>query len=130
SFAMTIRKALSNAFVDDVRQLGFDRVVELVSERKDARYRLVVELFHDGNVVLVKGDTIAAALRHQSWATREVRPGAPWLAPPARPDPYLMTDEEFARRVRASNADAVRTLATEANLGGALAEEVCARAGV
>ncbi len=130
AFVMNLRKHLANAFVDDVRQHGFDRVVELVSNRKDGVYVLVVELFHDGNVVLVKDDRIVTALAHQSWATREVRPGVEWTPAPARADPSTLSLEEFAAKVRASNADAVRTLATEGNLGGAFAEEVCAQAGV
>ena len=130
SFAMQLRKHLANGFVDDVRQHGFDRVVELMSNRKDGRYVLVVELFHDGNVVLVKDDRIVMPLVHQSWSTREVRPGVDWVPAPARADPGALAREEFAQRVRASNADAVRTLATEVNLGGPFAEEVCARAGV
>lgn len=129
-FVMQLRKALENAFVDDVRQHGFDRMVEFVHNRKDASYTLVVEMFHDGNVVLVKDGKILSPLAHQSWSTREVRPGAPWVPPPARADPSLFTDEEFASKFRASTADLVRTLATEINLGGPLAEEVCARAGV
>ena len=130
SFIMQIRKHLANAFVDDVRQHGFDRIVEIVSNRKDGTYVLVVELFHDGNVVLVKDDRIVTPLMHQSWATREVRPGAEWVPPPARTDPATLAREDFAARMRGSNADAVRTLATEMNLGGAFAQEVCAQAGV
>lgn len=130
SFVMQLRKHLANAFVDDVRQHGFDRVLEFVSNRKDGRYVLVVELFADGNVVLVKDDRIVTPLFHQSWASREVRPGADWTPPPARADPGTLTEDEFRARVRGSNADAVRTLATEINLGGALAEEVCSHAGV
>ncbi|HEX2021887.1 MAG TPA: ribosome rescue protein RqcH, partial [Candidatus Thermoplasmatota archaeon] len=129
-FVMQIRKHLANAFVDDVRQHGFDRVIEFVSRRKDGTYVLVVELFHDGNVVLVKDDRIVSPLFTQSWATREIRPGAEWVPPPARVDPAALSREEFAARMRQSNADAVRTLATEMNLGGAVAEEVCALAGV
>ena len=130
SFVMQLRKHLANAFIDDVRQHGFDRIVEFVSNRKDGVYVLVVELFSDGNVILVKDDRIVTPLMHQSWATREVRPGAEWVPPPARADPATFSREDFMARVRGSNADAVRTLATEVNLGGAFAQEVCAKAGV
>lgn len=130
SFVMHLRKNLGNAFVDDVRQHGFDRIIEFVSNRKDGTYVLVCEMFRDGNVVLVKDDRIVMPLTHQSWASREVRPGAEWVPPPARVDPGAISEDEFIAKLRASNADAVRTLATEINLGGAFAEEVCARAGV
>jgi predicted ribosome quality control (RQC) complex YloA/Tae2 family protein len=130
SFVMQLRKHLANGFVDEVRQHHFDRIVELVFNRKDGRYVLVVELFHDGNVVLVKDDRILVPLMHQSWSSRQVRPGADYVPPPSRTDPFAITAEEFAARVQASTSDAVRTLATELNLGGQYAEEVCARAGV
>lgn len=130
SFVMQLRKHLTNGFVDDVRQHGFDRIIEIVSNRKDGRYVIAIELFSDGNVVLVKDDRILTPLFTQSWASREVRPGVAWTPPPARADPAGIAPEEFREKVRASNADAVRTLATEANLGGPLAEEVCAVAGV
>ncbi|HUR68141.1 MAG TPA: ribosome rescue protein RqcH [Candidatus Thermoplasmatota archaeon] len=130
SFIMQLRKHLANGFIDDVRQHGFDRIVELVSQRREGRYVIVVELFADGNVVLVKDDRIVTPLFTQSWASREVRPGVEWVPPPARADPAALEGEEFRAKVRASNADAVRTLATEINLGGPLAEEVCSQAGV
>lgn len=130
SFVMQLRKNLANAFVDDVRQHGFDRVVEFVSNRKDGTYVLVVEMFRDGNVVLVKDDRIVTPLFHQSWASRQVRPGAEWVPAPARVDPAALSEDEFFEKMRASNADLVRTLATEINLGGAFGEEVCAQAGL
>lgn len=144
SFVMQLRKHLANGFVDEVRQHHFDRIVEFVSKRREGTYLLVVELFADGNVVLVKDDSdgsadpstprprgrIVTPLVAQSWASREVRPGAEWVPPPARLDPTTLARDEFHQKVRASNADAVRTLATEVNLGGPLAEEVCAQAGV
>src|SRR5688500_6693791 len=48
SFVMQLRKHLAGGFVDDVRQHGFDRILEIVSRRKDGTYVLVVELLHDG----------------------------------------------------------------------------------
>ena len=130
SFVMNLRKHLANGFVDDVRQHGFDRVVEIVSNRREGRFLVVAELFGDGNAILVKDDRIVTPLRTESWAHRQVRPGVEWVPPPARLDPAAMPREELRAKVRASNADAVRTLATEVNLGGPLAEEVCAQAGV
>lgn len=130
SFVMQLRKHLANGFVDEVRQHGFDRLVEIVSNRREGKYVIAIEMFGDGNVILVKDDRIVQPLAHQSWASREVRPGAEWVPPPARADPATFGEQEFRDRFRASNADAVRTLATEINLGGALAEEVCAQAGV
>lgn len=128
--AMTLRKHLSGARVVGVRQVGIDRVVEIELTRKEGTFLLVSEFFHDGNVILVKDGRIVTALAQQSWATREVRPGAEFRLPPARDDPRLMDVESFRRKMRASDADVVRTLATELGLGGGWAEEITARAGL
>ena len=130
TFVMNLRKHLANGFVDDVRQHGFDRIIEIVSQRREGKYVIVAELFAEGNVVLVKDDRIVTPLRTESWAHRQVRPGVEWVPPPTRADPATLSREDFRARVRGSKADAVRTLATEANLGGPFAEEVCAQAGV
>lgn len=170
SFAMQLRRQLSGARLDAVRQHHFDRVVEMDLLRGEDLFTLVVELFHDGNVILVKRPSpsaaaapeaaastggpsegrartkgasaaaapegvegegkIVAALMQQSWATREVRPGAEFRHPPPRTRPGNLPYEDFRARVLGSSSDAVRTLATEFNLGGQYAEEVCTRAGV
>lgn len=163
SFAMQLRRQLAGARLDAVRQHHFDRVVEMDLVRGEDLMTLVVELFHDGNVILVKrppaetvraagaGERegrvegrgegsageggggegkIVAALMQQSWATREVRPGADFKHPPPRTRPGGVDYGAFRERVLASSSDAVRTLATEFNLGGQYAEEVCTRASV
>ncbi|HLE96068.1 MAG TPA: NFACT family protein, partial [Candidatus Thermoplasmatota archaeon] len=130
SFSMQLRRQLSGGRVAAVRQHHFDRVLEVDIERAEGGFTLVVELFHDGNVILVREGRILAALLQQSWATREVRPGAEFRHPPPRTMPSSLTYDEFRARLLASDADAVRTLATEFNLGGSYAEEVCALADV
>lgn len=129
-FAVTLRKHLANGFVRAVRQHGFDRVVVVDVEKKDARYELVVELFHDGNVVLVREGKIVATLVRQQFAHRTVRPGSPYEFPPERLDPRGVSKAAFETRLLASNVDVVRALAVEMNLGGTLAEDVVARAGL
>lgn len=130
NFAVSLRKHLGGGFVRGVRQHAFDRVVVVDVERKEGRYELVVELFHDGNAVLVREGKILATILQQAFAHRTIRPGVPYEFPPERVDPRRLTEAAFESRVRASKADVVRTLATEINLGGLYAEEVCARAGV
>jgi len=129
-FAMSLRRHLSGGRVIGIRQHAFDRVLEIEIERKEGVFTLVLEFFSDGNLILSKGGKIIVPLSHQSWATREIRPGADLVFPPERIDPFTITREAFREKVRGSTSDAVRTLATELNLGGQWAEEICARAGV
>ena len=56
SFAMTLRKHIGNARLVSVRQEGFDRVLYLKFEHGRGSVILVIEMFRDGNVILVDGD--------------------------------------------------------------------------
>jgi predicted ribosome quality control (RQC) complex YloA/Tae2 family protein len=138
-FSMRLRRTLGGGRVLDVRQLPFDRVLEIdVGKRDDEVFTIVIELFHDGNVVLVEQDEasgegwgrIVACMRHQEWSHRTIRPGQRYLPPPDRLDPFAMDLASFRERFAASDTDAVRTLAVEFNLGGTYAEEVCQRTDV
>lgn len=129
-FAAGLRRHLAGARIAGAAQAGFDRVVEITLARAAGDLLLVVELFHDGNVIVVRDGRILACLTSQAFAHRTVRPGAGYERPPARLDPFTLAREDFEARVRAGGTDAVRTLAVELNLGGPYAEEVCARAHV
>ena len=129
SFASQLRKHLSNARVTAVSQHGCDRIIEL-SLQKEEDSRLIIELFGDGNVVLVKGGAIAALFRRKKMKHRELKPKGAYDYPPATIDARTVGEETFIEALKASNADLVRTLATRINLGGDYSEEVCLRAGV
>ena len=52
-FAMVLRKHLNNSRLVSVEQYGFDRVIELTFEHGGGLLSLVIELFRDGNVLLL-----------------------------------------------------------------------------
>ena len=130
SFASFLRKYIDNARVGKVRQVGFDRIVEMELSKSDGDYRLIFEMFGGGNVLLVKDGTILNCLVQKTWKDRKTRPGEPYLMPKTRFDPTDSSEEDFLRSFRASDSDCVRTLATSVNLGGQYAEEVCKRVGI
>lgn len=130
SFASYLRKYIDNARVGKVRQVGFDRVVEMELSKSDGDYRLIFEMFGGGNVLLVKDGTILNCLVQKTQRDRKTRPGEPYVTPKPRFDPTESSEQDFAINFRASDADTVRTLATAVNLGGQYAEEVCCRAGI
>lgn len=130
-FAMALRKHLGGGRVFKVEQVGFDRVVVVWVQRRDGEYRIVFELFGDGNCVIVRPDgKILVPLVPESWAHRTIRSGAPYQPPPARADPWTFDEAAFVAHAREGNRDLVRALALAAGLGGAPAEEVVARAGL
>lgn len=130
SFATFLRKYIDNARIGTVRQVGFDRVVEMQLFKADGEYQLIFEMFGGGNVLLVKEGKIVNCLIQKTMRDRATRPGEDYLAPKPRFDPTSSSEEEFISCFRSSDADTVRTLATAVNLGGQYAEEVCVRYGI
>lgn len=128
-FAMMLRKRIANARISAVRQQGFDRIAVLSLEKED-KFDLVLELFAEGNIVLVKDGTIVQPLTSHTWKHRDIRARKPFLYPPPVPDPAVLTAEEFLRLLHSSDTDIVRTIATKLNTGGRYSEEICARAGI
>ncbi|PKK86501.1 MAG: hypothetical protein CVT48_00765 [Thermoplasmata archaeon HGW-Thermoplasmata-1] len=134
TFAMTCRKYLSGGRVESVTQHDFDRVAEIGISRKDGTYRLIIEMFGDGNAIVVGPQgKILQPLRSESWAHRQVRAGREYVPPPERTNPFALNRGDFLARVAdaaAQGRDAVRFLALDLNLGGQYAEEVALRAAV
>ena len=128
-FAMMLRKRVSNARIIDVRQQGFDRIAVISLEKED-KYDLVLEMFGDGNVVLVKDGVIVQPLTSHTWKHRDVRAKKEFSFPPAVPVPMSMEPKDLVAILSSSDTDLVRTLATKLNIGGRYSEEICARAGL
>lgn len=130
TFASFLRKYIDNARIGKVRQVGFDRIVEIELTKSDGEYRLVLEMFGGGNVLLLKDGVILNCLVQKTYRDRKTRPNEPYVMPKARFDPTSSSEADFLASFRSSDADAVRTLATAVNLGGQYAEEVCTRVGI
>jgi len=131
NFAKMIRNRMQGATFAGAEQHGFDRIVRLEFERDDANTTIVAELFGDGNVaVLDENASVVDSLRTVRLHSRTVAPGAQYEYPEARVDPLALSREAFGEHMDASDTDVVRTMATQLDLGGEYAEELCARAGV
>lgn len=126
SFSMLMRKHLMNGRFVDVRQHGFDRIITLDFETGDGLRSLVIEMFRDGNVLLLDSEgVIIQPLTNVKYAKRVLKRGENYEFPPAQVDPRTLTVKELAPLLAASDADIVRTLASRANLAGAYAEAIC-----
>lgn len=129
-FAVNLRKYLTNCRISAVYQQEFDRIVVLEMEKGPNQYKVIIELFGDGNLVLVSEGKILNSVRSRKWRHREVRPGLEYLFPPSRFNPRAMDEESFRKAMLGSTSDIVRTIATAINVGGQYAEETCLRAGL
>jgi predicted ribosome quality control (RQC) complex YloA/Tae2 family protein len=131
NFAMMLRNRMQGAELVDVSQFQFDRILELTFERDDETTTIVAELFGDGNVAILDGTgEVIDCLETVRLKSRTVAPGAQYEFPSARFNPLGVDYDAFEARMRDSDSDLVRTLATQLNFGGLYGEELCTLAGV
>ncbi|WP_049982143.1 ribosome rescue protein RqcH [Halorubrum sp. BV1] len=131
NFAKMLRNRLSGADFVGVEQYEFDRILTFEFERDDENTTLVAELFGQGNVAaLDETGAVVGALETVRLKSRTVAPGTQYEYPASRLNPLDVSFGGFERHMRESDSDVVRTLATQLNLGGLYAEEVCTRAGI
>jgi predicted ribosome quality control (RQC) complex YloA/Tae2 family protein len=130
-FCVFLRKHLGTGRVKEVRQKGFDRILEIVFDTKEGVRILICELFSKGNMVLVDEEyKIKGLLESQNWESRTVRGGAKYEYPPCQEDTPSLGEEQLKKIVSDSKMDlVVKTLAVNLGLGGLYAEELLARAG-
>ncbi|MBN2459945.1 NFACT family protein [Candidatus Woesearchaeota archaeon] len=131
-FCVFLRKHLGSGKIKQVRQKGFDRILEIVFDTKEGVRILICELFSKGNMVLVDEDyKIKGLLESQNWEARTVRGGAKYEYPPSQAATSELGEDQIKEIVAKSNKDSiVKTLAMDLGLGGLYAEEACSRANI
>jgi predicted ribosome quality control (RQC) complex YloA/Tae2 family protein len=130
-FAMVLRKHLNNSRLVSVEQYGFDRVIELTFEHGGGRLSLVIELFRDGNVLLLdENRVIIQPLTHAKYASRSLKRGVTYAPPPETVDPRKMGRGALDALLDGSESDLIRTLAARANLGRVYGSAACSIAGL
>jgi Predicted RNA-binding protein homologous to eukaryotic snRNP len=131
NFAKMLRNRLSGADFVGVSQYEFDRILVFEFERPDATTTIVAELFGEGNIaVRDESGEVIQSLQTVRLKSRTVAAGAQYEFPDSRINPLAIGYDAFVEEMDESTSDVVRTLATQLNLGGLYAEEVCTRAGV
>ena len=125
-FAMILRKHLNNSRLVSVEQRGFDRVIELSFEHGRGGYKLVIEMFRDGNVLLLDEEgVIVQPLTHAKYASRSLKKGVSYLPPPEAVDPRRLERSDLNEILDDSEHDLIRTLASRVNLGRLYGSVAC-----
>lgn len=116
-FCMLLRKHLQGAKLSGIRQLGFERVAELLFETRDemgfaCARKLIAEVMGKySNLIFTDGDDkVISALRIVDFSTsslRQVLPGMKYELPPAqkKTDPLSLSAEEFDGILRDTLSD-------------------------
>ncbi len=130
-FCLLLRKYLSGSRLSAVAQLKSERIMEFVFSKAES-YKLVVELFSKGNIVLCSSDgAIIGAAERQVWSARKVVPGSIYSFPTKKYSFYDADHKALLAMFHSSDRDSVvKSLAMDLGMGGVYAEEACLLASI
>lgn len=131
-YCVVLRKYLRDKRVISVRQHNLDRIVIIEVGDDESTYKLVAELFGNGNLLLLDPeDTIFIAMRYRRMRDRDIIPKAMYEFPPQRGlDVLNLESDSLQEIISDSDANIVRTLSSRFNLDSLSCEEICALAKV
>ena len=132
AFCMTLRKHLRNGKIRSIEQHEFERIVVMRIKAKHEEFNLIIELFGDGNIILVDSENkILQALSYKKMRDRNILRNETFQYPPAsgrNPNKTERKDLEALRNHE--RLEVVKALARSFGLGGFYAEEILIRAHV
>jgi predicted ribosome quality control (RQC) complex YloA/Tae2 family protein len=133
AFCMALRKYLRNGWLVNVEQYEFERVIVFHFKTKSGKMQLVLEIFGDGNIILVgENGEILQALVYKRMRDRNIVRGEKFLfAPSSGQNPFKISLETLQDGLKSfSDVEVVRALARLLSIGGVYAEEVLLRTSV
>ncbi len=133
SFCKYLRKQLNNAKIANIRQIGSERIVEILietfEENKAVKKIIYLEFFGKGNIVLCdENSNILNLAEIQKFNDRIVMKGEKYIVPKSKYNYFEIKKEDLKNIFGYSATTTVKTLATDLGLGGTFAEEICLRA--
>ncbi|MEM3617796.1 MAG: ribosome rescue protein RqcH, partial [Candidatus Bathyarchaeia archaeon] len=133
AFCMALRKFLRNSLLKNIEQYEFERVVLFDFSGKLGNFRLVLELFGEGNIILVDGENrILQAPRYRRMRDRNIIRGEVFhFAPPSGQNPAKVSVQALFEGLKGfGGVEVVRALARFLGIGGIYAEEILLRLGI
>ncbi|MBT5022276.1 hypothetical protein HON01_05615 [Candidatus Woesearchaeota archaeon] len=130
-FCMFLRKKLKSARLRNIKQINFERIVELEFETKSQdqinKFYLLIELFSTGNILILDDKRkILSAFFYKKYKDRTIRPKEPYSFPAKEHDFLTIDKPKFTSALLNSNKESViKFLAIDLGLGGVFAEEIC-----
>ena len=125
-FCMFLRKKLNNARIRKINQLESERIIELDIETKEDNYKLIIEMFAKGNILLTKNNEILSAIYYQKFKDRTIRPKIKYQYPKREYNFLNLELKQIKELLKKSNKESlVKSLALDLGLGGTYSEEVC-----
>lgn len=128
-FCSSLRRKITNAKITDIKQVGFERIIQISFITKNGPSELVIELIPPGNIVLMlpnEDNKIISVFHPKIWSDeRKILPNKTYSYPPSQLDPRTLSLDDFKSLVNNSDKESIaKTLAIETSLGGLFAKEV------
>jgi predicted ribosome quality control (RQC) complex YloA/Tae2 family protein len=133
AFCMSLRKFLRNSLLKSIEQYEFERIVIFNFNGKLGDFRLVLELFGEGNMILLDGENkILHALHFRRMRDRNIVRGESFrLPPPSGRNPTKINMQALSEGLKSfGDVEVVRALARFLGIGGVYAEEILLRLGI
>jgi predicted ribosome quality control (RQC) complex YloA/Tae2 family protein len=130
---MALRKYLRNGYLSNAEQYEFERIVAFHFKTKMGMLQLILELFGDGNFILVdEKNEILQALAYKHMRDRNILRGEKFVfAPSSGRNPVKVDKTELRDGLKGyGDVEVVRALARFLSLGGFYSEEALLRAGI
>lgn len=122
-FGAFLRKYIEGKKIIEVKQHEVERVVKIFA----GNYCVLLELFSSGNILLLdSNESIMLPLKKEEWASRELKKGESYVAPPALgKNPLTLSEKEFKELLSNSPDDTIHALIKNIALAPVFLEEVC-----
>jgi len=129
---LMLRKHIKRLKVKDFYQLELDRIVVFEIESQLGDYKLVVEFFAEGNLILVSPENkILMAYRYKKMRDRDIHPGKEFLFPPSSETNILKLNEGLIlSKINTPNQKVISVLNELLGLGPNYSKDVVLRANV
>ncbi|NPD89883.1 MAG: fibronectin-binding domain-containing protein [Asgard group archaeon] len=129
---LSLRKHIRDLPVNKFYQRKMDRVIVFEIAYKDGFYKLVFELFGEGNIILVgPNNKIILAYRYRRMKDRDVHPGRLFKFPPSSDDNILTLDEEtFFKTLTTSQGKITPVLNNILGLGPLYSKDIVSKANI
>ena len=128
-FCMALRKYLRNGIINEISQHEFERIAKIGVKTKFGDFKLVIELFGDGNIILVDPENrILHAMTYKRMRDRNVIRGEEFkYPPPSGMNPLKFSKEDFEKIREMGEIEVVKALTRFFSIGGIYAEETLLR---
>ncbi len=124
-FCSFLRKRLENARIKEVKQIGFERILEIVFSLKEGEMSLVFEFISPKNILLTENGEILSAVEYRQYSGRKIAVKEQYKSPEAKIDLFNITLDKVEEILEKSDRESiVKSCAMDFGLGGLYAEEV------